>query len=111
MGSVREYIRRKYGANCDFADPRVIVLGAAVPVQVFNNNPNRFSWTVQNMGAAIAYISPLANVGALLGIQLAANGGLIGFDAEVDGTIPTHEFWAIGAAATTIVVWETIGGN
>jgi hypothetical protein len=110
MGIVREYVKRKYGVNVSFPDPAVVVLGAAVPVQVLQGNPNRFSWTIQNMGAAIAYVSPLANVGALTGIGLAALGGLISFDADVDGVIPTRDVWAIGAGATTIIVYEVLGG-
>lgn len=111
MGNVSQFIRKKYGVNCSFPDPVIVVLGAAAPVRILQNNPNRFAWTIQNMGAAIAYISPLANVGPLLGIGLAATGGLIGFDADVDGPIPTHEQWGIGAAATTLVIWEVIGGS
>jgi hypothetical protein len=110
MGSVREYIKRKYGVNVSFPNPAAVVLGAAAPVQVLPGNPNRFSWTIQNMGAAIAYISPMADVGALNGIALAALGGLISFDADVDGVIPTRDVWAIGAGATTIIVYEVIGG-
>ena len=110
MGSVSEFIRKKYGARCSFPDPVIVVLNAGAAVQILPNNPNRFAWTIQNMGAAIAYISPRPDVGPLLGIQLAAVGGLIGFDADVDGPIPTHDQWGIGAGATTLVVWEVIGG-
>ena len=107
MGRCSEYVARQYGFPTDTA-ARVVVLNAAVPVQVLNNNPNRVGFLIMNLGAAIGYVAPTSGAGALFGVLLAANGGVTGSNAKDDGTYPSMEMWGIGAGATTLYVLETM---
>lgn len=108
MGLVSKYVRNRWGCETEFTERYVgvVLAGSAI---LAPNSPDRFAITLQNMGANIAYVSVNSGVGPLAGIQLAANGGLIGYNANDDGELSTRQFYGIGAGASTIYVAETIG--
>lgn len=106
MGKVSEYMENMYGARLETIN-RVVVLNAAFPVVVFPNDPNRFAWTLTNVGAAIAYVAFDAAVGAAYGIQLAAVGGWRTSTARDDGELVTRSMYGLGAGATTLYITET----
>jgi|GEM_PF-6290714 len=106
MGKVTDYVNSLYGFETETTE-RAVVLGAAAPVIVMPNDPNRLSWTIFNLGAAIGYVAFTSAVAAAFGMQLAAAGGVATSNAREDGDLPTHELWGIGAGATTLYVVET----
>lgn len=107
MGRTREYVEREYGFPTD-VNQNAVVINAATATRIFQNNPNRISWTIVNLGAAIAYLAFTSNAGAAFGMQLAATGGLMSMNARDDGEVPVMEIWALGAGASTLFAVETI---
>jgi len=107
MGKVSDFVNKRWGCQTQ-AIYRLVVLNAVAPVVVMPPNPNRFSWTIFNIGAALAYFAWNGQPGALTGIQLAANGGMNGIRAEDEGELPVVGVWALGVAATTLYVVETV---
>lgn len=106
MGKTTDFIQRAYGTSVATVE-NVVVLNAALPIQVLQNNPNRLMWTCFNLGANLGYVGFTSAVGALNGIQLAAAGGMVGLTAKDDGELPARELWGIGAGATTLYIIST----
>lgn len=106
MGRATEFIERTYGFPCETIE-RAVVLNAAAPVVVLQNDPNRVAWTIFNLGVALGYVAFTNVVGPLFGIQLGAVGGVAGSNAREDGELPARALWGIGAGATTLYVIET----
>lgn len=107
MGKVSEFVNIRFGCETKLRES-VVVLGAGTPVPVLPNNPDRFSWTIFNLGGAIGYVGFSSAVAALNGMQLAATGGIASSNAVNDGELPTHDVFGIGAGATTLYIVETI---
>jgi hypothetical protein len=76
-------------------------------VLVLPPDPNRFSYTVFNLGAAVGHVGPSSAVGALFGVQINAAGDFFGTDADSDGEFPCHELFGLGVAATTLYIIGT----
>ncbi len=106
MGRTQEYIQKEYGFPLEVVE-HIHVLGAVVPVEILPNDPNRVAWTIFNVGAGIGYVAFSSAVGAAFGMQMAGNGGFISTNAREDGEVPCRSLWAIGAAATTLYIFET----
>jgi hypothetical protein len=107
MGVVTDYIKRVYGVDTESKD-YVYTLNSTTPIQILKANPNRFAWQCFNLGAGIGYLSPLSIVTTTRGIQLNALGGALAYSAKTDLELPTREFFAIGSAATTLYIIETV---
>lgn len=107
MGRCRDFVKRQYGFDCDTTE-RAVVLNAAAPVLVLNNDPNRVAWTIFNLGANIGYLAFTSAVGALYGFQINAAGDYTSSSARDDGEMPTHEVYGLGVGATTLYVIEVI---
>ena len=107
MGKVSDFVNSRFGCLTDIRES-VVVLGAGAAVPVLANNPNRFSWTIFNLGASIGYVGFTSGVTALNGMQLAATGGIASSNAVNDGELSCNAIFGIGAGATTLYIFETI---
>lgn len=109
MGKCSDFVDRMWGCQTETVWVPV-VLNAAAPVEVLPPNPNRFSWTIINVGAAIGYIGWDEAVAAARSVNLLAAGmGQTGVNARDDGNLPTYRVYGLGAGATTLFVVETRG--
>jgi len=106
MGAVSEYMEKQYGTKLEAVDA-AIAINAVAPVVAMPNDPNRFAWVIVNDGAAVAYVGFNSAVGVLNGIQVGANGGVVGFNARDDGEIVTRAVYSIGAGASTLFIVQT----
>lgn len=105
-GKVANYISKRWGCLCT-NDEVAVVLNAANAVPVLPADPNRFSYTIFNLGAAVGHVGPTTAVGPLFGIQLNAAGDFMSVNADDDGAFPTHELFGLGVAATTLYIVST----
>jgi hypothetical protein len=108
MGAVTDFIARKYGVSATETRAKVVVLGAAAPVQILEPNPNRFAWVAFNLSAGTAYLGFDALVTATNGLQMNPAGGNFSVDAEYDLDLPTRQMYGIATAAVNLYVLETL---
>lgn len=107
MGKVLEYLKGVFGCNLESRNTTVTLSTSAI--QIAPNNADRFTLTVVNMGATIAYIAPHGAPSSTSGIMLAANGGQVGFTARDDGEITTFPWYAVAASGTpAVLILETV---
>lgn len=87
------YLRDIFGGDFSEEDLNVSVLDT--PTKLVNNDPERISLTIINLGTADVYIKPRNDVSATSGILLTASGGSVSMDVRSDATLPSREWWAI----------------
>lgn len=107
MGRLQDYLQTVFGFPIQSA-ARVVTLGA-VAIPISTNDPNRVKITVFNLGANQAYIGFTSTVTIANGMLLAANGGQIGFDAQVDGELSGVVLYGIAAAGAPVLYIVEMG--
>lgn len=108
MPKVLQYLEEKYGSLLQETEADVAT--GAASVSLVMNNSDRFTLTLTNNGANDVYIGLTANVSALAGIKLPANGGQVSMTAEFDLRLPTRQWFGVSpGGASTVHVIEEIG--
>jgi hypothetical protein len=96
-GAALEYLQGLY--HGPMRDESVsIPVGVAV-VTAADRDPERIIVTFVNLGADAIFLRPNGIPSATAGFRLGASGGALSIATFEDGTLPTAEWSAIGAAA------------
>lgn len=69
------------------------------PVRILATNPQRVSFQVTNLSAAVVYVGVTNQVAATHGIRLAPNGGIMSVIWDRDFELCSHEWFAIATVA------------
>jgi hypothetical protein len=104
MGRTSEYIEKNYGFPLQTVEAAVALVAAAPAAIVLQNNPNRVSYTVFNLGANVAFVGFTSAVGILFGIQLNAAGDFFAVDAKDDGELPGRELYGLSVLGTNLYI-------
>jgi hypothetical protein len=104
MGKCSEFISRFYGFHLHSVEAQVVLVAADPAAVVLQNNPNRVSYTVFNLGANVAFVGFSSDVGILYGIQLNAAGDYFAVDAKDDGEMPERTLYGLSVAGTTLYI-------
>ncbi len=95
-GAALDFLAKRFGGLLrDYS--AVTTVGTSV-VNIFGNDSERVFVAMTNLGASDLYVSPLNDVSSAKGILISANGGLVSFNVDEDGIMPTLEWWALGDA-------------
>lgn len=108
--SVHDLVADRFGVRTRVNE----VVGAQAPTAsavLLRDNPMRYAFVVQNLGADPVFMRPRRAASATAGIRLGANGGSISFSVDEDFSLPGLEWWSFtsGAAAVDIIVLEVLG--
>lgn len=77
--------------------------------KILNNNPNRVSVIIFNLGASPIYVSPFNDVSSTKGMYVAPLGGSIVIQWDTDFTLVSNEFYAISALDNqSVMILENI---
>jgi len=90
------FLRDRFGGDFEESDG-VVNVGIA-SVRVVENDPEAISLTIVNTGADNVYIAPNNQVSSTFGIILNP-GGTVSLSVRDDATLPSREWWALGASA------------
>lgn len=91
------FVAKEYPGQYQEADGAVTV--GTAPTRILQNNPERMSLGIVNIGSSDVYISPNSNVSNAKGIVLLAGGGSFTCNVRDDLTLPTLEWWCVSTAA------------
>lgn len=90
------FLRDRFGGDFEETDGVVDVDAAAILIA--RNDPECVALTIINTGTDDVYLAPNNKVSTAAGIELNP-GGSLSLTVRDDATLPTREWWAIGASA------------
>lgn len=96
-GATSDWLAKKFGGL--MRDTQTVVSVGLTTVSVLGFDPERVSVIFVNLGASEVFLSPGQGASTTRGIRLAANGGLVAFNVDEDGTIPCSDWTAISTGA------------
>lgn len=101
--------RARWGfATKQVENPANVVSLTSTAARVLPHNANRVSWTIVNMGDEVCWAGPSSAVSTTRGLPVAPNGGTLGRDADVDGSMVTDEVWGVSPSAANTIYSEEI---
>lgn len=76
---------------------------------IVNNNPNRVSMIIVNLGANACYISPFRDVSSTKGIYIAPNGGSVVLQWDKDFELVGYEWHGVSSVDNqSVLILENI---
>lgn len=90
------FLRDRFGGDFE-EDEETVDVGAAA-VRIVVNDPEAVALTLINTGSDNIYVAPNNQVSATFGVVLLP-GGSVSVTVRDDATLPTREWWALGASA------------
>lgn len=90
------FLRDRFGGDFE-EDEETVDVGTA-SVRVVYNDPEAVALTLVNTGSDNIYVAPSNLVSATFGVVLLP-GGSVSVTVRDDATLPTREWWALGASA------------
>lgn len=97
-----DLITKLYGVNTTETDnPLAVSSIGTTPVRLLDNDPGGLQITIINSGAQDMYMWTDPTVSTTKGILIQANGGSYEIDFTRFMRMPTREWWAVTATATT----------
>lgn len=96
-GAAQTYVEAEFGGPVTESEA-AFSLTASTPTRILENNPERLSATIINLGASDVYVWISDLVSSTYGIYLAQSGGSVNVSVRDDQMLPTREWWAYSEA-------------
>lgn len=99
VGAAQSFIEGEFGGPTTESDSEITL--AATATKVCDNDPERLSLTIINLGTNQCHIVFDNAPSTSRGIILVAGGGSVSMNVREDGTLPTREWWGVADSGTT----------
>lgn len=98
--SLTRYVEGKFGVKTRTKTNPLATSVLTTVTKVLQNNPDRLSYTVVNLGGTALYLAFDNEVSSTRGILLVASGGSLTLNAEDDGELVGYELYGISATSS-----------
>lgn len=106
VGAAQAYVEAEFGGPCTEEETEVAV--DTTVTKLIDNNPERVSLSIINVGNDTLYVLFDDGVSSTRGIVLNANGGLLSLNVRDDQMMSTRRWYGIaGSSSTDVLVVET----
>lgn len=100
VGAAMSYVEGIFGGPVT-EDDIPLSLSSGVVTRAVENDPERLSLTVINLGTNDVYMALDETVSSTYGIGVFASGGFASFNVRDDQLLPTREWWVISPNGAT----------
>ena len=99
MGAAARYVERHWGQKSrDIENPLGVTNLTTNLQKILDNNPDRFSINIINLGLNDIYLGFDRQVSVSHGIRVLESGGFFALNIDEDGELVSRQLWGITAA-------------
>lgn len=107
--TLRDLLASRFGVATTYRVNREGATAGTSGSVVLRSDPNRFGFTIINLGTAAVFVSPSRELSTTTGIRLAPSGGSLTLVWSDDLDLVSVEWWCIsGSAGQTVYTLEVV---